>query len=126
MTQPISDERLRELDPEAMKIAQQALFDCYNRAIDSGKKLGSGVDMAEAAVRAYLAALRAHTGAREGWDICIEFNNRDGFVGLRRWTRDKAQAEDWQSQPDAGRFEFYRSLIPPEEPRVTDEEMKEP
>jgi hypothetical protein len=56
---------MRELDPKALAAAVAALFKSYNDAIASGKKLGSGSDMAEAAVRAYLDAMPRDKGPAE-------------------------------------------------------------
>lgn len=45
--------------------------------------------------------------------IWMEFNNKEGFTGLRRWTRDPEQAARWKSDPDAGRFEEYYAAPQP-------------
>ena len=47
------------------------------------------------------------TIARRQWTICVEFNNRDGYTGIRRWTRLPADVVRWMQEPNAGRFEMF-------------------
>jgi len=45
--------------------------------------------------------------ARRQWTIYVEFNNRDGYTGIRRWTRLPADVVRWVQEPNAGRFEMF-------------------